>query len=193
MPACTGSPRQPSVFWKKPLKPASMAIFYAVQHGQYGLLSTDEFADFCRPYDLQVLEAARGLWLNLLHLHGEAVMFDQVLDYPVQIINWHDRQTPPTLAEAQARFHGVVCGGLRQWETMVLGQPEQVRAEAQDAIQQTQREALYSGHRLRAANHCPATAISWRPPHRRNQERPVTTPTHYRRHSPRHPSADGPG
>jgi uroporphyrinogen decarboxylase len=92
---------------------------------------------FCRPYDLQVLEAARGLWLNMLHLHGEAVMFDQVVDYPAAIVNWHDRQTPPTLAEAQARFPGVVCGGLRQWETMVLGTPEQVRAEASDAIQQT--------------------------------------------------------
>lgn len=120
-------------------------VFYAVQHGQYGLLSTDEFTAFCRPYDLQVLEAARGLWLNLLHLHGEAVMFDQVMDYPVSIINWHDRQAPPTLAEAQALFRGVVCGGLRQWETMVLGTPDQVRAEATDAIQQTQGRRFILG------------------------------------------------
>ena len=120
-------------------------VFYAVQHGQYGLLSTDEFTAFCRPYDLQVLEAARGLWLNLLHLHGEAVMFNQVMDYPVAIINWHDRQAPPTLAEAQTRFRGVVCGGLRQWETMVLGTPGQVRAEALDAIQQTQGRRFILG------------------------------------------------
>ena len=112
-------------------------IFYAVQHGQYGLLSTNEFDEFCRPYDLQVLDAAKGLWLNLLHLHGEAIMFDQVLDYPVAILNWHDRQTQPGLAQAQQRFSGVVCGGLRQWETMVLGTPEQVRAEARDAIETT--------------------------------------------------------
>lgn len=124
-------------FLQEALKTGIDGVFYAVQHGQYGLLSAGEFAEFCRPYDLQVMEAAKGLWLNLLHLHGEAVMFDQVLDYPVAIINWHDRQTPPTLAEAQARFRGAVCGGLRQWETMVLGTPEQVRAEAGDAIQQT--------------------------------------------------------
>ena len=101
-------------FLEEAVKTGIDGIFYAVQHGQYGLLSTDEFATFCRPYDLQVLETAHGLWLNMLHLHGEAVMFDQVLDYPVSIINWHDRQTPPTLAEAQTRFQGVVCGGLRQ-------------------------------------------------------------------------------
>jgi uroporphyrinogen decarboxylase len=124
-------------FLEESIKTGIAGVFYAVQHGQYGLLSTSEFAEFCRPYDLQVLDVARGLWLNLLHLHGEVVMFDQVLDYPVAIINWHDRQTPPTLAEALARFPGVVCGGLRQWETMVLGTPEQTRAEALDAIQQT--------------------------------------------------------
>lgn len=132
-------------FLEEAVKTGIDGVFYAVQHGQYSLLSTDEFAAFCRPYDLQVLEAARGLWLNLLHLHGEAVMFDQILDYPISIINWHDRQTPPTLAEAQARFQGTVCGGLRQWETMVLGTPDQVQAEAQDAFAQTQGKRFILG------------------------------------------------
>ena len=124
-------------FLEESVKTGIDGVFYAIQHGQYGLLSSGEFDEFCRPYDLQVLTVARGLWLNLLHLHGEAVMFDQVLDYPVAVLNWHDRQTTPTLAEAQQRYRGVVCGGLRQWETMVLGTPEQVRAEAVDAIQST--------------------------------------------------------
>lgn len=112
-------------------------IFYAVQHGQYGLLSTDEFDQFCRPYDLQVLQAAQDLWLNMLHLHGSAVMFEQVKDYPVAVINWHDRETMPSLAQAQERFQGAVCGGLKQWDTMVMGTPAQVRSEALDAIRQT--------------------------------------------------------
>jgi uroporphyrinogen decarboxylase len=112
-------------------------VFYAIQHAQYGLLSTSEFAEFCRPYDLQVLEAARGLWLNLLHLHGDDVMFERVTDYPVAVINWHDRETQPNLAQALQRFPGAVCGGLRQWDTMVLGDPAQVRAEALDAIRAT--------------------------------------------------------
>jgi len=112
-------------------------IFYAVQHAQYGLLSDQEYEDFGRWYDLQVLEPARDFWLNILHLHGEEVMFDRFLDYPVAVINWHDRETHPFLAEAQKRFSGVLCGGLRRWETMVLGTPEQVIAEARDAIMAT--------------------------------------------------------
>jgi uroporphyrinogen decarboxylase len=112
-------------------------IFYAVQHAQYGLLSAQEFDSFGRAYDLATLEAAKGMWLNLLHVHGENVMFDRVADYPVAIINWHDRDTPPSLTEAQKRFAGAACGGLRREQTMVLGTPEQVAAEAQDAIRAT--------------------------------------------------------
>lgn len=124
-------------FLEEAVKTGIEGIFYAIQHGQLGLLANDEFEAFCRPYDLQILNAASNLWLNMLHLHGKAVMFDAVLDYPAAVINWHDRETPPALAEAQARWHGAVCGGLRQWDTMVLGDAEQVRAEAVDAIQQT--------------------------------------------------------
>jgi len=112
-------------------------IFFAVQHAQFGLLSAEEYRLFGRPYDLRVLAAAQGAWFNLLHLHGSEVMFDRLADYPVQAINWHDRETPPSLLEAQGRFSGAVCGGLRQWETMVWGTPEGVRAEAAEALRQT--------------------------------------------------------
>lgn len=114
-------------------------IFYAVQHAQYGLLSEQEYRQFGAPYDLQILEAVQnlapsGLWFNMLHLHGEEVMFDLVSSYPVQSLNWHDRDTPPSLAEGLQRFPGVVCGGLSRERSLVLGTPAQIREEAQDAI-----------------------------------------------------------
>jgi uroporphyrinogen decarboxylase len=124
-------------FTEVALETGISGIFYAVQHAQFGLLSHQEYQEFGRTYDMQVLEPAGGLWLNLLHLHGEEVMFDTFLDYPMAVINWHDRETPPSLAEAQSHFSGAVCGGLRRWETMVLGTPEQVRMEAMEAIQST--------------------------------------------------------
>jgi len=120
-------------------------VFYAVQHAQYGLLSEKEFLEFGRAYDLELLAPAKELWLNMLHLHGTEVMFDKVTDYPVSVINWHDRETSPSLAEAQVQFPGVVCGGLRREETMVLGSPEQVRAEARDALQSTQGKRFILG------------------------------------------------
>ncbi len=116
-------------------------IFYALQYAQYALLSPAEFQTFARPYHLQVLNAVHALapkyWFNVLHLHGSEVMFDQVAEFPIQVINWHDQETYPSLAQGQTLFNGIVCGGLKQWQTMVLGTPDQVRAEAQTAIDAT--------------------------------------------------------
>lgn len=122
-------------------------IFYALQFASARIFSRSEYREFGEPYDRQVLEATKDLWLNVAHLHGEEVMFDLVSRYPVQVINWHDTETPPTLAVGQQQFSGAACGGLRQWETMVRGAPEQVRAEAHAAIAQTggQRFILGTG------------------------------------------------
>ena len=120
-------------------------IFYAVQHAQYSLFTEDEYEVFGRSYDMLALEPAQDLRFNMLHLHGKQVMFDRFLDYPVAMINWHDRETPPSLSEAQGKFPGALCGGLRRLETMVLGTPEQVWTEAQDAIKSTNGRKLILG------------------------------------------------
>jgi len=120
-------------------------VFYAVQHARYELLSEEEYAAFGRPYDLRILEAAQELWLNVLHLHGTGVMFDLLADYPVQVINWHDRETWPALAEAQDRFDGAVCGGLQRWDVIVRSNPDQVREQAASAIAQTRGRRFILG------------------------------------------------
>jgi uroporphyrinogen decarboxylase len=111
-------------------------IFYAVQHAQYGLMTEAEYDVFGRAYDLATLAPAGDMRLKLLHLHGLDVMFDRFVDYPVDIVNWHDRETYPSLGVGQARFPGVVCGGV-MIESLVYASPDQVRAEALDAVQST--------------------------------------------------------
>ena len=120
-------------------------IFLALQHASYDLLNAEEYCTFCRPLDLQILDAAEGMWFNLVHLHGHNVMFDVVADYPVQVINWHDAETPPTMANALSQTSMALCGGLRQWETMVRGTPEAVRAEALRAIAATEGRRFILG------------------------------------------------
>jgi uroporphyrinogen decarboxylase len=112
-------------------------IFYAVQHAQFEILSAQEFEEFQKHFDLMVLEAAKNLWFRMGHLHGENVMFDEVAEYPFNALNWHDQHTPPSLGEAQKKYNGVVCGGLKRWETMVLGTPEDVQSEAWTAAEMT--------------------------------------------------------
>jgi uroporphyrinogen decarboxylase len=112
-------------------------IFLAVQHASHVLLCEREYEEFGIPFDRRLLDAAEGLWLNVLHIHGDQVMFDLLSDYPVQVFNWHDRETPPSLREGQAKVGGAVLGGLRQWDTMMRGTADEVWQEAEDAIRQT--------------------------------------------------------
>jgi len=87
------------------------------------------------------LDAAALAEARLLHLHGQRVMFDLMTDYPVDVIQWHNRETPPTLAEARARYSGCLAGGLDQ-ETLAGGAPQAVAAQVRDAIAQTNGERL---------------------------------------------------
>jgi len=112
-------------------------IFYAIQHAQYGTLSEEEYTQFGCYYDQQILEQCQDFWLNMLHIHGKDIMFDLVSHYPVQVINWHDQETYPSLLEAKNQFPGVVCGGVQREKTLVLGDPLRVKKEALNAIQQT--------------------------------------------------------
>jgi uroporphyrinogen decarboxylase len=112
-------------------------IFYALQWSVYDIMSEAEYREFGQPYDLRVLDAAQDLWFNVLHLHANNVMFDMATEYPVHAINWHDRETPPTLKEARRLFSGALVGGLRRIDTVLRGTPDDVRTEARDAIEQT--------------------------------------------------------
>lgn len=124
-------------FIRQAHKTGIAGIFLAVQHASLTMMSETEYTEFGKQYDLRLLEATRGLWLNVLHLHGSEVMFDLLADYPVQVWNWHDRETPPTLQEALTKIGGAVCGGLERDATMLLGAPEPVRAKIADAVRQT--------------------------------------------------------
>jgi uroporphyrinogen decarboxylase len=112
-------------------------IFYAIQHANYQLFDRAAYAKFGEPYDRRILEAASDLWLNVLHLHGVEIMYELAETYPVQIVNWHDRETPPSLQEGKSRIGVAVCGGLQRWNSLVIGTPESVVAEALDAMKST--------------------------------------------------------
>ncbi len=119
-------------------------IFYAVQHAQAEVMELNEYKTFGLPYDQQVLESTKGLWCNMLHLHGRGVFFSLLRLFDFQIVNWHDRETYPSLSEAKTLFKGTLCGGLRQ-DGLVLEDQTKIREEAEDAIRQTNGQRFILG------------------------------------------------
>lgn len=111
-------------------------LFFATQQADFDVLDETEYRAFGLHYDLEVLVAAGPSMLTLLHLHGEAPMFDLQARYPVHAINWHDRRVAPHLAEGQHRSGRCVCGGLD--ERRIAGRPPaEAAAEAREAVAAT--------------------------------------------------------
>ena len=111
-------------------------IYYAAQWADPLHLNREEYSRFGKAFDLRILEAAGGHWFNMLHAHGLGVYLDMFSDYPVQAVNWHDREAGPSLAEAAAILPQALSGGLDRW-TVHRGTPDDVRREAADALEQT--------------------------------------------------------
>lgn len=112
-------------------------IFYAIQHARARTMDLPTYRRLAEPHDRAILEAAGGLWLNVLHLHGAGVHFELAEEYPVAVVNWHDRETSPDLGEGKRRAGKAVCGGIARVETVVLGNAERIAGEASEAKRQT--------------------------------------------------------
>lgn len=122
------------------------AMFFATQLASSHWITQAEYREFGERYDRLVLDAIRGhADFVLLHAHGEDIYFDLLAQYPVQMINWHDRKTPPTLAEAGTKFAGARVGGFEEWGILAGGTPEQCQAQAREAIAQTDGIGLVLG------------------------------------------------
>lgn len=120
-------------------------IFFATQLADFETLDLAEYRTFGLPYDLAVIDAAKAAnpdgW-TLLHLHGEAPMFELGATYPVDILNWHDRHAPPDLASGQRQSRRAVAGGLNERRIIDAG-PDAAAAEARDAIAATHGRGLF--------------------------------------------------
>jgi uroporphyrinogen decarboxylase len=111
-------------------------IYYALQYANYLNLSEAEYQVFGRPYDLQILDVTKDLWLNVLHIHGGHGMFNLVADYPVQVVNWHDRESPPSLEAGIKRIKGAANGGIDR-DVLHFDDPQASLDQARDAFNRT--------------------------------------------------------
>ena len=120
------------------LEAGADGLFFATQAANAEAVSEAVSTGWDLPYARRVLDRVTGASaLTLLHLHGKDVYWEAWTALPVHAVNWHDRLTAPTLADASRRFRGGLAAGLGESRTLLKGPPEAVAAEARDAIAQT--------------------------------------------------------
>jgi uroporphyrinogen decarboxylase len=118
------------------LEAGADGFFFATQLATQGDVGADMYRRLGVPYDLQVLDSLRpGSQLMALHLHGVEPLFELAERYPVDIVNWEDRETHPSIAEAGRLTSRVMMGGLDR-RLVAHGSPDEIGAQVKDAATQ---------------------------------------------------------
>jgi uroporphyrinogen decarboxylase len=119
------------------LEAGADGLFFATQAATRDLLTDQEHARWGVEHDRRLLEATRQRTeLIVLHAHGSNLIWEQLLQYPVPALNWHDRAVGPSLADLKTRFSGLLVGGVDEWGCLLEGPGTAVRAQVEDALAQ---------------------------------------------------------
>ena len=87
-------------------------VFFATQLACYNRTTKEQYDEFGRKYDLQVLDSIKDkTWFNMIHIHGaDQLFFDEIEDYPVQAFNWEDINSNISMEYARAHSDKILCG-----------------------------------------------------------------------------------
>lgn len=118
------------------LEAGADGIYFAITRlARKGVLSPEEYGIFGKPYDLKVLEAARGATFNILHSCGPEIHWGLIQDYPVRALSWAAAgRGNPGLGEARESSSFAFIGGLDEEGALRHGGPPQVREAARAAL-----------------------------------------------------------
>lgn len=110
-------------------------LFYASQFSTSDLLDRATHDAFVRKYDFEVLDAVKGkTWFNVLHLHGANTYIKEAEDYPVQALNWHDRDDGPSMEEVRRSSKKAFLGGLSWGKNWLAKKDTEVIAEVREVV-----------------------------------------------------------
>lgn len=117
-------------------------IYYAVNGISEDTAPREVYERHIMSLDKQILQSVAHAPLNVLHVHGYGELYaDLLADAPASIVCWSDRSCTLSLQEGRALFRKCVMGGLNEFK-MPDYTPEQVRAEAEEALQSAGREGF---------------------------------------------------
>ena len=136
-------------------------IFFATDCANHGYVTTAEYDTFGHWYDKEVLKAATKGWFNVLHIHGQGIMFDEVLDYPVHALNWHDSHAYPSIEQARKKTDLCFIGGLDETGPIVNGSPAEVIAEVATFLNKTNLSRVILGPGCATSSQAPERNIGF--------------------------------
>lgn len=111
-------------------------FFFATQCATTNLLTEEEYEEFGARYDLQLFNEYKDrTFFNVIHIHGENILFERLAKYPGNCINWHDRTTGPSLREARKITDKCLLGGISENTVLLKGSHDDVQKHIREALE----------------------------------------------------------
>lgn len=133
-------------FVKANIEAGVSGFFFATQSANPKLMSVEDFEEFGEHYDRQVLDAYKDdTFFNVVHIHGDDIMFEKVAAYPGNCINWHDRWVEPSLGKGRKLTDKCLLGGIHEKEVLSKAPPDEVQTHVAEAIDDAGRKKLMIG------------------------------------------------
>lgn len=107
-------------FMKLNIELGISGFFFSTQLANYYFMKDNEYDEFGEYYDLKLFDVFKDVtWFNVVHIHtfpgeAKASMFNRLIKYPGNCINWHDRWAGPTLNEAREVTNKCLIGGINE-------------------------------------------------------------------------------
>jgi uroporphyrinogen decarboxylase len=130
---------------KAVLDVGAAGIFLAVNGATTNFLTREEFREFVKPYGLHLLDAVKDKGVfNIVHIHGENIMFEEITDYPVHALSWEHLHTPPSFSEARKLSDLCLIGGIDE-KNPNHTHPDVLEAQVETALRETNGEKFILG------------------------------------------------
>ena len=133
-------------FIKANIEAGVSGFFFASQMATYDLMTVEAYQQFGCRYDLQLFDSFKDdTFFNVVHIHGDNIMFETLANYPVNCVNWHDRWVAPSLGEARKLTAKCLLGGINENAPLTKGTALDIEAHIAQAVRDAGRKGLMIG------------------------------------------------
>lgn len=144
-------------FIKANIEAGVSGFFFATQNASYDVNDEEIFQEFGEKYDLKLFDIYKDqTWFNVIHIHGDNIMFDRLNAYPGNCLNWHDRHTDPGFNDARKKSGKCFLGGIQEvpyfvgnvlhYDSIMAGStPAKIEQHVHEAIKQVNGNGLIIG------------------------------------------------
>ncbi|MPM26807.1 hypothetical protein SDC9_73312 [bioreactor metagenome] len=109
-----------------------------------GILTVEEYEEFGKPYDTEILSRVAHARLNLLHICGPHCYFKIAEELPANAISWGSvGQNNPTVGEARKSLDKVLVSGIDEIDTLTNGTPADIEAQAAQTLRASGKRKVF--------------------------------------------------